>query len=158
MNTAHRLNSLTELESQIARRISEFEVKRKDNQKNNKLLSVSQIVLAAITTLLIAVNAEFHELSLTILTLLASMCAGIAGQLLNKFMYQERMAMNIATICSLYELRHVINMAKRMEEDDDTSKITLKDVVKYQEKYQNILNTANGLWQNHIQNSKSAEK
>ncbi|EKN3755233.1 hypothetical protein OU748_003010 [Yersinia enterocolitica] len=158
MNTAHRLKSLTELESQIARRISEFEVKRKDNQKNNKLLSVSQIVLAAITTLLIAVNAEFHELSLTILTLLASMCAGIAGQLLNKFMYQERMAMNIATICSLYELRHVINMAKRMEEDDVTSKITLKDVVKYQEQYQNILNTANGLWQNHIQNSKSAEK
>jgi len=158
VNTAHRLKSLTELESQIARRISEFEVKRKDNQKNNKLLSVSQIVLAAITTLLIAVNAEFHELSLTILTLLASMCAGIAGQLLNKFMYQERMAMNIATICSLYELRHVINMAKRMEEDDVTSKITLKDVVKYQEQYQNILNTANGLWQNHIQNSKSAEK
>lgn len=158
MNTAHRLKSLTELESQIARRISEFEVKRKDNQKNNKLLSVSQIVLAAITTLLIAVNAEFHELSLTILTLLASMCAGIAGSLLNKFMYQERMAMNIATICSLYELRHVINMAKRMEEDDVTSKITLKDVVKYQEQYQNILNTANGLWQNHIQNSKSAEK
>ena len=66
--------------------------------------------------------------------------------------------MNIATICSLYELRHVINMAKRMEEDDVTSKITLKDVVKYQEQYQNILNTANGLWQNHIQNSKSAEK
>ncbi len=66
--------------------------------------------------------------------------------------------MNIATICSLYELRHVITMAKRMEEDDVTSKITLKDVVKYQEQYQNILNTANGQWQNHIQNFKSSEK
>jgi hypothetical protein len=158
VNTAHSLKSLTELESQIARRISEFEVKRKDNQKNNKLFSMSQIVLAAITTLLIAVNAELHELSLTILTLLASMCAGIAGQFLNKFMYQERMAMNIATVCSLYELQHVITMAKMMEEDDITSKITLKDVMKYQEQYQNILNTANGQWQNHIQNSKSAEK
>ncbi|HEQ1857595.1 TPA: SLATT domain-containing protein [Providencia alcalifaciens] len=158
MNIEYRLKSLTELESQIARRISEFEVKRRDNQKNNKFLSVSQIILTAITTLLIAVNAEIHELSLTILTLLASMCAGIAGQLLNKFMYQERMTMNIATICSLYELQHTIIMAKRMEEDDETSEITLKDVVKYQEQYQNILNTANGHWQNHIQNCKSAEK
>lgn len=158
MNTVHSLKSLTELESQIDRRISEFEIKRKDNQKNNKLLSVSQIILAAITTLLIAVNAEIHDLSLTILTLLASMCAGVAGQLLHKFMYQERMAMNIATICSLYELRHVITMAKRMEEDDVAFKITLNDVMKYQEQYQKILNTANGQWQNHIQNSKSSEK
>jgi len=158
VNTAHSLKSLTELESQIAIRISEFEAKRRENQRNNKLFSVSQIILSAITTLLIAINAEIHVLFLTILTLLASMCAGIAGQLLNKFMYQERMAMNIATICSLYELRHVITMAKRMEEDDVTSKITLKDVVKYQEQYQNILNTANGQWQNHIQNCKSSEK
>lgn len=158
MKTLHSLKSLTELESQIANRISEFEVKRRGNQKYNKFLSVSQIVLTAVTTLFIAVNAEIHELSLTIITLLASMGAGIAGQLLNKFMYQERMAMNIATICSLYELRHVITMAKRMEEDDVTSEITLKDVVKYQEQYQNILNTANGQWQNHIQNSKGAEK
>jgi len=158
VNTTHSLKSLTELESQIARRISEFEEKRRSNQKNNKFFSVSQIVLTAITTLLIAVNAEIHVLSLTILTLLASMCAGIAGQLLNKFMYQERMAMNIATICSLYELQHVITMAKNMEEDDAASKITLNDVMKYQEQYQNILNTANGQWQNHIQNCKSAEK
>jgi len=86
------------------------------------------------------------------------MCAGVAGQFLNKFMYQERMAMNIATKCSLYELQHAITMAKRMEEDDINSKITLKEVVKYQEQYQNILNTANGQWQNHIQNLKSSEK
>ncbi|MDI3440529.1 hypothetical protein QLG07_13755 [Erwinia sp. V90_4] len=158
MKTLHSLKSLTELESQIANRISEFEVKRRCNQKYNKFLSISQIVLTAVTTLFIAINAEIHELSLTIITLLASMGAGIAGQLLNKFMYQERMAMNIATICSLYELRHVITMAKRMEEDDVNSEITLKDVVKYQEQYQNILNTANGQWQNHIQNSKGAEK
>lgn len=158
MNTAHRLQSLTELELQIAKRISEFEAKRRNNQRNNKLLSVSQIILAAITTLLIAVNAEIHVFFLTILTLLSSMCAGVAGQFLNKFMYQERMAMNIATKCSLYELQHAITMAKRMEEDDINSKITLKEVVKYQEQYQNILNTANGQWQNHIQNLKSSEK
>ncbi|WP_029686583.1 SLATT domain-containing protein [Tatumella saanichensis] len=158
MNTEHNLKSLVELETQIGRRISEFEGKRRENQRNNKFFSISQIILSAITTLLVAINADVHMLFVAILTLIVSMCSGIAGQLLNKFMYQERMAMNIATICSLYELQQVITMAKRIEEDDANSKITIRDVVKYQGQYQNILNAANGHWQNNIQNSKSSEK
>ncbi|MBS4432430.1 DUF4231 domain-containing protein [Pectobacterium punjabense] len=158
VSTMHSLKSLAELELQIDKRIKEFEKKRIENQKNNKLFSISQIFLSAITTLLIAINAEKSIFFLTVITLITSSLAGIAGQLLSKFMYQERMAMNIATICSLYELRHTITMAKRMEEDDEVYKIKIENVVLYQEQYQNILNSANGQWQHHIKNSKSTEK
>ncbi|MFK3840785.1 SLATT domain-containing protein [Serratia sp. NPDC087055] len=158
MRTEYKLKSLTELESQIGARIKEFNQKRGKNQRRNQFYSVAQILLSALTTLLIAINAEMSIFWITVITLIASSLASIAGQLLSKCMYRERLAMNISTVCALYELRHIITMDQKKEEDDKAKKITLETVDLYQEKYQQILNSANGQWQLYIQKTKSSEK
>ncbi|OOQ46269.1 hypothetical protein AO361_24950 [Pseudomonas fluorescens] len=155
VNTDHKLKSLTELEVQIGRRIAEFNAKRAKNQKSNQLYSLGQILLSSLTTLLIAVNTKASLFSITVATLITSSLASLAGQLLSKYMYEERMAMNIATVCALYELSHTITMDKKKEEDDEGNhKITLDKVESYQDRYQRILSAANGQWQKHIQKSK----
>lgn len=158
MSAEKKLKSLSELELQIGKRIKEFNDKRRKNQCKNKLYSGAQIWLSALTTLLIAINADISIFWLTVITLIVSSLSNVAGQLLSKFMYQERMAMNISTVCALYELRHAITMDQRKEEDDEAQKITLETVDIYQERYQQILNVANGEWQQYIQENKSKEK
>ncbi|NMY33032.1 SLATT domain-containing protein [Pseudomonas sp. WS 5412] len=151
----HSLKSLAELELQIRNRLTEFEAKRAKNQKYNRLFSLAQILLTALTTLLIAINTKYTTFPLAVIAIITSSMAAVAGQLLSKFMYQERMAMDIATTCALRELAHCITMDRRKEEDDETNcKITLKQVDAYQGRYQTILNTANGQWQKNIQKSK----
>ncbi|WHZ39262.1 SLATT domain-containing protein [Rahnella bonaserana] len=158
MNQKKELNSLIELESQIERRIKEFNTKRGKNQWKNRFFSLAQIILSGFTTLLVAINANLSYFCITVITLVVSSLASISGQLLSKFMYQERMAMNIATVCALYELRHKITMDKKKQEDDHSLTITLQEVDLYQQQYQNILNTANGQWQKYIQDTKAIEK
>lgn len=151
MKTEHNLKSLTELELQIQNRISEFNGKRSENQSSNKFFTMSQMCLGAFTTLLIAINAKFTYFPITIAALVASSLATLSGQILSKFMYSERMAVNIATVCALYELAHDITMDRKKEEDDRSKhEITLKKVDNYQGRYQQILNTANGQWQKNI--------
>lgn len=82
----------------------------------------------------------------------------MAGQVLTKYMYQEKMTMNISTICDLYELKHLIMMDKNMEEDDRTMEIILGRVQEYQDKYQSILNVANKRWQEIFVKGKSKEQ
>lgn len=155
MNREHNLKSLVELESQIEKRLVEFKSKRKDNQKYNKIWSLSQIWLTALTTIFIAINAKESFWIINILALLTSSLASVAVQMLSKYMYQERLAMNISTICALYELRSTIIMDKKKEEDDsNTYKITIQKVELYQERYQHILNIANGQWQKYINEEK----
>ncbi|WP_172668500.1 SLATT domain-containing protein [Yersinia frederiksenii] len=157
MSTEHKLKSLNRLESEIDARIKEFNAKRKYNQENSKFYSFGQVLLSGLTTILIAVNTKFSFFWITIVALVASCLANLAGQILSKYMYQERMAMNISTICDLYELRHLITMDKRMEEDDETREITLDRVQEYQNEYQNILNCANNKWREHIYKSKAKD-
>lgn len=159
MSTEHSLKSLAELEVQINNRIRDFNNKRVKNQNKNNHFTVVQIVSSAVTTLLIAVNAEKSIFLVTVIALITSLVASVSGQFLSKFMYRERMAMNIETVCSLYELRHTITMDKKKEEDDGEShKITLEKVDSYQNQYQKILNSANGQWQKYIQKTNTIEK
>ncbi len=152
----HRLKSLVELEIQMKRRIDEFNKKRAQNQKSNRFYSLSQILLSALTTLLIAINTQASLFYITVTALITSSLASLAGQLLSKFMYEERMAMNIATVCALYELEHNITMDKKKEEDDkDGHEITVAKVDIYQNRYQEILNSANGQWQKKITKQKN---
>lgn len=154
MTNTHKLNSLVELETQINNRIAEFEGKSSKNKKYNQLLKYTQILLAALTTLLIAVNTKHSIFIVSVIAMTTSALAGVASQLLSTFMYQERMIMDIATTCALRELAHSITMAKKKEEDDNACEIKLDKVDSYQERYQEILNTANGQWQKNFQNNK----
>ncbi|WP_044421484.1 hypothetical protein [Pseudomonas syringae group genomosp. 3] len=153
MKAEHNLNSLNELEIQIGRRIVEFNGKRTENQRKSQLYSLGQLLFGALTTLLIAINTKTSFFSITVATLITSSLASLAGQLLSKYMYAERMASNIATTCALYELSHTITMDRNKEKDDEKNhKITLEKVDVYQDRYQQILTSANGQWQKHIQN------
>lgn len=155
MKTEHKLKCLTELELQIQQRIAEFNGKRSKNQSSNQIFSISQICLGALTTLLIAINAKFTYFPITVTALATSSLATLSGQILSKYMYQERMSMNITTVCALYELAHTITMDRKKEEDDELKhKITINKVDTYQDRYQQILNTANGQWQKNIQKTK----
>jgi hypothetical protein len=155
----HNLKSLNELESQITKRLEEFQEKRKKNQKKNQIYSLGQIGLTALTTLLIAINVKLSLFEITLATLVTSTLASVAGQLLNKYMYQERMAMNISTICALYELNHTIIMDKKKEEDDgEAYQITIQKVESYQNQYQQILNTANGQWKKYLEKTQGSKK
>lgn len=151
----HNLRTLVELEKQIAARLVEFNAKRADNQKLNRIFSLSQIILTFLTTLLIALNANSSLFAISMAAIFTSSLGGLAGQVLSKYMYQERMSMNIKTVCDLYSLSHLITMDKRKEEDDPSKhKITLEKVDNYQTKYQSILDTANGQWQKQITKNK----
>ncbi|CAI8975610.1 hypothetical protein EMIT0P100_60172 [Pseudomonas sp. IT-P100] len=151
----HNLNSLVELERQISARLLEFNAKRASNQKHNKFFSLSQMILAFLTTLLIALNAKASFFAISMIAIFTSSLGGLAGQILSKYMYQERMSMNIKTVCALYELAHTITMDRKKEEDDSIKhRITLEKVDKYQTKYQSILDAANGQWQQQIQKPK----
>lgn len=155
MNIEHNLKSLVELESQIKERLKEFQNKRKSNQKNNNFFSLSQIWLAATTTIVIAINTKESFFYLSLIALLTSTLTTISAQMLSKYMYQERLAMNISTICALYELQSKIVMDKKKEEDDICGyKITIQQVELYQERYQQILNIANSQWQTYINEKK----
>ncbi|CTQ11414.1 SLATT domain-containing protein [Klebsiella variicola] len=157
MGAEHKLKSLNVLESEIDSRIKEFNAKRNYNQRRGEMYSIGQFVLGGLTTLLIAINTSFSFFLVSILAIITSGLASMAGQVLTKYMYQEKMTMNIATVCDLYELKHLITMDKNMEEDDATRKITLERVQEYQDKYQNILNAANNKWQEIFVKGKSKE-
>jgi len=159
VDTNHDLKCLAELELQIGKRINEFNSKRAENQKYNRCYSLAHILLGALTTLLIAVNSKLSLFPITVITMTTSTLASVAGQLLSTYMYKERLTMNIATICALYELSHAITMDKRKQEDDkEKHKITLEKVESYNSQYQQILNSANGQWQNYFQQTKTSKK
>ncbi|HDV8371209.1 TPA: SLATT domain-containing protein [Klebsiella pneumoniae] len=158
MGAEHKLKSLNVLESEIDSRIKEFNAKRNYNQRRGEMFSIGQFVLGGLTTLLIAVNTNFYSFSMSVLAIITSGLASMAGQVLTKYMYQEKMTMNISTICDLYELKHLIMMDKNMEEDDVARGITLDRVQVYQEKYQSILNVANKRWQEIFINGKAKEQ
>ncbi|SLY88357.1 Uncharacterised protein [Klebsiella variicola] len=158
MGTEHKLKSLNVLESEIDSRIKEFNAKRNYNQRKGEMYSIGQFALGGLTTLLIAVNAKFSFFPISVMAIVTSSLASMAGQILTKYMYQEKMTMNISTVCDLYELKHLITMDKSMEEDDGAREITLERVQEYQDKYQNILNVANKRWQEIFVKSKSKEK
>ncbi|MBW4792312.1 SLATT domain-containing protein [Pseudomonas tolaasii] len=155
MSNTHRLKSLVALELEINNRITEFAQKSAKNKNYNQKLKFIQIFLAAFTTLIIAINTKYAVFTVSVIAMTTSALAGVASQIMSTFMYQERMAMEIATTCALRELACTITMDKNKEEDDASRKITLEHIDRYQERYQQIVNTANGQWQKSIQNNTS---
>lgn len=158
MGAEHKLKSLNVLESELDSRIKEFNAKRNYNQRKGEMFSIAQFVLGGLTTLLIAINTKYSLFPISVIAIITSGLASMAGQVLTKYMYQEKMTMNISTICDLYELKHLIMMDKNMEEDDRTMEITLGRVQEYQDKYQSILNVANKRWQEIFVKGKSKEQ
>ncbi|EPV3838289.1 hypothetical protein AB7W62_07780 [Morganella morganii] len=142
--------SLSELETQIESRISEFNQRRSGNKKNNKGYSWALLISSSLTTLFIAINMKFDYAFLAIIAIITNTLSLLFGNILERFKYKDRMISEIRTICDLRELQFNIIMHKRNAEDDTNKKITVSDISHYQEKYQNILDTANGSWRNNF--------
>lgn len=152
-----KLESLTELESQIEFRISEFNLKRANNQKYNKYLSLFQIITAALTTFFIAIGIHYNSSIWPIAAIATNSISILFGNILSKFMYEARMIHCISAICDLRALSFKIVMRKKIALDDETLKIKISDVRKYQQEYQTILDTANGTWRNNFKSKTKNE-
>lgn len=144
------LASLSELEKQIESRISEFNKRRFENKKNNKNYCWALLISSSFTTLFIAINMKFDYAFLAIIAIITNTSSLLFGNILERFKYKDRMISEIRTICDLRELQFNIIMHKRYVTDDINKKITVSDISHYQEKYQSILNTANGSWRNNF--------
>lgn len=155
MTIENELLSLAEIESQIERRIKEFNNKREYNERKNRTFSSLQLALAALSTLLVAISLKYQGAALPILGIIANSCAMYCTSVLDKFMYKTRMVEYLKTVCELYELKYTITMHKRKEEDYPERKITLEDIERYQDQYQEILNRANSAWRINITGNKS---
>jgi hypothetical protein len=153
--TTHKLSSLNKLVTEIEARRTDFNKKRNENQRCYSVTSKGQILASAITTLLIAINVQLNLSYLAFLAISVSALSSIFGSFLAKYMYSERLAHNIKTICDLSELRFDILLDIEKENDDpENYKITMEKVGEYKDYYQEILNQANSEWQRNLKQVK----
>ena len=149
--TTHKLSSLNKLVTEIEARRTDFNKKRKENQKYYSVTSKGQILASAITTLLIAINVKLNLSCLAFVAIGVSALSSIFGSFLAKYMYSERLAHNIKTVCDLSELKFDIILDIEKENDEpENYKITMEKVEEYKDKYQEILNQANSEWQKNM--------
>lgn len=153
--TTHKLSSLNKLVTEIEARKTDFNKKRSKNQRYYSITSKGQILASAITTLLIAINAQLNLSCLAFLAIGVSALSSILGAFLAKYMYSERLAYDIKTVCDLSELRFDILLDIEKESDEpENYKITIKKVEEYKNTYQEILEQANSEWQKNMKLSK----
>ncbi|KXF82213.1 hypothetical protein [Enterovibrio coralii] len=142
------LSSLIEVEQQIEVRISDFNSRRFKLKRYNNYLVIFQAVFSSVTTALIAINSKLNIDMLAFIAIAVSAMSSLAGLFLSQFMFHERLASQISTVCSLRELSAAIKIRKKLEQDDrQTYEIKLQDVEDYFNQMQTILNVANHEWQ-----------
>lgn len=151
----HKLSSLNKLLTEIEARRTDFNNKRRENQRNYSITSKGQILASAITTLLIAINIKLDLSCLAFLAIGVSALSSVFGSFLAKYMYPERLAHNIKTVCDLSELRFNILLDIEKENDKpENYKITMEKIEEYKDIYQEIIDQANSEWQKNMKLSK----
>lgn len=156
--SVHNYSSLNKLILEIENRISDFNKKRGENQWGYSVTSKGQIISSAITTLLIAINVKLNVPCIAFLAIGVSALSSVFGSFLAKYMYSERLAHNIKTVCDLNELKFNIEMGMEKENDDpEKYKITIEKVEEYKDAYQGILDQANAEWQKNMKLNKKTK-
>lgn len=151
-----KLSSLDELKKQINNRISDFNIRRQVLKRRKNTLVVGQLILTAVATILIAININFDSTIIAIVAIVLNGCGTIFASLLSQFMFNERLASHISTICSLRELQARIKMDMAKDADcADEHKIEISNVEYYFEDLQKILNIANNEWQKLVKSNVS---
>lgn len=153
--TTHKLSSLNKLLTEIEARKIDFNKKRRESQQNYSITSKGQILASAITTLLIAINVKLNLSCLAFIAIGTSALSSVFGSFLAKYMYSERLAHNIKTVCDLSELQFNILLDIEKENDEpDNYKITMEKIEDYKDIYQQIIDQANSEWQKNMKLSK----
>ncbi|WP_158586924.1 SLATT domain-containing protein [Alcanivorax profundi] len=153
--SAHHYSSLNKLIVEIENRRNDFNGKRRKNQRSYNLTSKGQIIASSITTFLIAINVELDISFIAFLAIGVSALSSVFGSFLAKYMYSERLAHNIQTVCALSELKFNIEMDMEKEMDDpDNHRITMEVIDEFKDRYQNILDQANSEWQKNLKISR----
>ncbi|WP_234494231.1 SLATT domain-containing protein [Vibrio maritimus] len=151
----HHYSSLNKLVLEIDNRKKDFNEKRRKNQNSYNITSKGQILSSAITTLLIAINVKLEIACIAFIAIGVSALSSIFGSFLAKYMYSERLAHNIKTVCDLSELKFDIEMDMEKEKDEpEKYKITMDRIEDYKIAYQEILNRSNSEWQKNMKISK----
>jgi hypothetical protein len=155
MDLKANLESLKELESQISKRIDDFNSKRHRLKNWRNLLVIGQIVFATLTTLFVAINIKFNIVLISILAIVFSALSTLTGTFLSQFQFHERLISHINTVSNLRELKSRLKLHKMKAIDNENNyKIAINDVEIYFEELQRILNIANSEWQKLINNNK----
>lgn len=153
--STHYYSSLNKLILEIDSKKKDFNKKRRGNQRNYNITSKGQIISSGFTTLLIAINVKLDISYIAFFAIGISALSSIFGSFLAKYMYSERLAHNIKTVCDLSELKFDIEMDMEKEKDEpEKYKITIEKIEEYKSSYQDILSRSNSEWQKNMKTSK----
>ena len=101
MNQTTALSSFVELKEQLDAQISRFNERRVTTGKWRNCLYVSQVLVSAITTVIIAANIHLGLSWLNIVATFGNVLATTLGVLLTRYMFHERLATYTQTSAKL---------------------------------------------------------
>jgi Na+/melibiose symporter-like transporter len=127
---------------QIDTQIGQFNGRRARFSRHSNILSIAQLVAAAGTTGLVALNGKFDNTFIWVVTIVFSVISSLSIQLLSYFKFQERLQIAVATVSRLRTLR----ARMELEETRCTKDELALGAPLYFDKFQNILASANFAW------------
>jgi Protein of unknown function (DUF4231) len=135
--------ALQYLEAEIQKRITSFDDKRKFYQKKAEQLNISTAILSAFTTVCIGVSQAYDYKPIATIALVTSAGMAVLTAVDGFYSYRRLWVRNNDTLMNLRELRSNINYAKAAYGEN----LTIEDIDRWRDKYQEILRAANAAWQ-----------
>ncbi|MCP4353560.1 MAG: SLATT domain-containing protein [Desulfobacterales bacterium] len=145
----HYENTLNSLLEQAEDQISVFEIRRDLQDKKVLCLSVLQIFLTGLTTILLGITISNTGLTACIknCAFISSVLAASLTAFMNQFKYQEERLITHRTLNLLKEVRAKIRLKKNQLKDDPENVILGKrETDELYEEFQSILSEGNLSW------------
>lgn len=149
------MQSLDELENQLITQIARFNQRRQQTQFWRNLLLILQVLFAALTTFVIAVNIKFGEDLLSIFAVACSVTATVLGIFQASFMFHDRLHVFTQTSGKLQGVLARLKM-QRLRHADNPSACPL-DTTTVEHLFlemQAILESSNEQWSKMMKDNK----
>ncbi|MEB8534634.1 SLATT domain-containing protein [Acidithiobacillus ferriphilus] len=155
MNQTTALSSFVELKEQLEAQISRFNERRVTTGKWRNCLYVSQVLVSAITTVIIAANIHLGLSWLNIVATFGNVLATTLGVLLTRYMFHERLATYTQTSAKLQTLAGKIKLLECQHQDDPTAfPLDAATAGNLFDQMQMILSNANQEWTKMMKGNK----
>ncbi|GIF26636.1 hypothetical protein BJ973_001081 [Actinoplanes tereljensis] len=135
-------NALQLVERHLSRGIDNIRGSRNYYRRGAQLQTVMLAVLSAATTLLIGLNAIYHNAALVAFSLLTAGLTTVASAWTSWFGFRQLWAANTVTLTRLWGLRDQIDYDKAKSENE----LPIEIVDKYHERLQEIFADHNQEW------------
>lgn len=145
----HYENTLNTLLEQAEHQISVFEIRRDHQDKKVLWLSVLQIFLTGLTTILLGVTIVNSGFTTWIknCAFISSVLATSLTAFMNQFKYQEERLITHQTLNLLKEVRAKIRLKKsQLEDDPENTVLGKQETDELYEEFQTILSEGNLSW------------